>query len=198
MNGIYEYLDIPHFTTRIFDLGELEADTEYRVKAIFHKAGLYTITVNNLLTDTTLGVPSEPTFDATITLDDENIVTTTNAVSFTVVDFQSPNFADTEGHTVTLYAVTPSQVIALASNNALHWDFSGDDGSLTDYFGNEFVPTTTNAYSFDGTSLVTSANLRLQYTPTDWGVFDGLSNNWRQKLTMTIPTSSVSADKFLT
>eukprot|EP00976_Prorocentrum_cordatum_P101212 1192530-Prorocentrum_minimum.AAC.4 len=167
VNGTYEYLDIPHFSTTIFDLGELAADTEYRVKATFHKAGLYTIVVNNLLTDTTLSVPSEPTFDATIILDDEGIITTTNAVSFTVVDFQSPNFADTENHTVTLYAVTPSQVIALASNDALHWEFSGDDGSLIDYFNNEFVPTNTNAYSFDGTGLLTSANLRLQYTPAD-------------------------------
>ncbi len=191
VGGIREYLDIPHLTTRQFVLDGLSPDTEYRVQAIFHKVGLYTITINNLFTDTTIS--AAPAFDASIILDDQNISTTASSVQFTIVDFQSPHFDNTEVHTVTLQAITPNQAVALADNSVLHWNFA--DETLVDYFGNEF--STTSAYTYDGTGLVTQqANLRLQFTPTDWGIFDDLKNNWRNKVVMTIP-SSATADKYL-
>lgn len=88
-----------------------------------------------------------------------------------------------------------SNLSTLQPDNVFEWTFE-DANSLIDRFGNEFI-STSPSYSFDASGLVTTSALKLQHTPIDYSVFQNLSNNWRQKIRLTIPSSS-SASKFQT
>ncbi len=91
--------------------------------------------------------------------------------------------------------VLVSNVSGLQREISFEWTFVNND-SLVDKFGNEFV-TTSNSYSFDTGGLVTTSDFKLQHTPDDFTVFQSLSNNWRQKIRLTIPSSS-NTSKFQT
>jgi len=190
-NSPFEYLDIPERTTRRFIVDGLLENTEYRVKVIFEKAGLYSISVDNLFTESTLVDPADIPLGATIILDDDNITTTTSSVQFKIIDFQSPDFADTELHTVELIVLTPAQIMSINESNIVHWDFS--NSSLNDYYGNVLTPTQISDFVFSNGGIKnTRANTHLTFTPTDFSIFEGLGGDFRLSVSLLIPTDPIA------
>lgn len=190
----YEYLNVPEQTTRTFTIDLLEVNTEYRIQAEFIKSGQYTVTIDNLFTQFTSNDPTSDPLDATIVIDDDNIATTPASVTFKVIDFESPEFANSETHTVQLIAMTPSQIQAEEQGNILQWDFTSQS-RLVDIFNNVFVVDVPSNVVFDQVNGITTLanNVYLRFTPADWAIFDGLGNNFKMETNIIVPSGLTEA-----
>lgn len=188
----YEHLNVPINTTRLFSFSGLEEDVEYKIVATFVKNGVYSV-VKDIMVEETIS----STLNASIIIDDDGVSTTTTSVNFTISDFESPDYPSSNTHSIVLIAITPAQAIGLGEGSVAHWDFASNE--LVDYFGNTLLinPVNINNYTFDDSLSLTTqtASVSVFFTPTDWAIFNGLGNDFKQTIDIMIPTSAVQ-DKF--
>ena len=211
-NKRQQFVNLPQFSTRNFRMSGLTQNTVYVIKAQFDTLE-YSIEIPDFLGVRTISTAAD-TLNATLVIDDVGLTTTSSDVNFTIADFQSPSYVNTDMHTVTISAISFAQARALSSTSSskssstkigspsvessnyllVNWDFEYNQDFI-DQFDNYLQPLTLQ-YEFDQFHLITlQEDFMLQFVPNDWGIFESSGSDFTMIVAMTIPVDE-SSSKF--
>ena len=172
--------------------------------------------MTNFIVERTISSAAD-TLNATLVIDDVGLTTTSSDVNFTIADFQSRDYVNTDTHTVAISAISVAQARALSSRSSsksastkigtppsvesnsyllVNWDFEYNQDFI-DKFDNYLQPLTSQ-YEFDQFHLITKQeDFMLQFIPNDWGIFESSGSDFTMIVAMTIPIDE-SSSKFST